>query len=1011
MGWILILALLLGLMPIPTMAATRLGLHVTQEELNIWRQRMVSGPYKSAGDAQINSPGDWDRIVANKNSFISTPPAIWNGPAGTSCLTQSQNDPPSGAERARDAAFYALVAHTAADSTSVKVAVKAWILNQQAPSQLNFANRTLYCEGTGQNPEFVFTISEWMTRLIFAMDYLEILDVNVFSSPERTTLQNWFLAFADFTDTNMEISLNACFSNRPALNYTVTTCTSEAGTPFYGAGFTFNQVNRLYNNRRSNVMSAVAAIGMKFANATYQASAKKFFKELLMFGIFPDGYMSDFLRWADSSGSNPDRGLAYSAGGYVGNMVDVADTLARNGDSELYDFITAAGAFESVGGSKSVLFAIETVAKYIDHTYNRYGTDQVGRSTDPLYRINDRVINGNGYVFDNDFARANLWYQSAYIKSVYLRTAPGTIAYPSVATTQPNGIYNAWMGHTGAYPGVLFMWGQLECIGGTTPCSDPYTTGGDVIAPATPTNLTVTAFSQSEIDVELTKPADGDLDQIRLLFCSGTTCTPGQPPNTVLNLALTSSGCTPQAPRDWCYRHSNLTSGTLYHYQAGALDTSSNLSTLTAEQTAATQEPPPPDPVASWNFDENTGTNATESSNNLDGTLTNGATWTTGEVNSALLCDGSNDYVTVADNALLDLTGDVTIAFWLKLLSTANFANIPSILSKAQPTGGAPTPYHIELVNATTPHLRWWHYPGSGDLYNALLEFTNFSPSDPNVWYHVAFVRDVTARTVKLYTGGNFSQSIDYGSDDPAVSSSALTFCNDPELLSNRYAHIALDEVQIYNGKLDDASIAILAQGAPAASPVLEQATWCTQDINAAESAPCRGPQDRAGFVVTGNQVELRTAIANTSATDGAALSGFALYCRSPAGDDTPDYNWWALNGDCQVDGAGGHPLCYGFSVPRSSGESTQAKLTVGGSTFLAGGKFYEVFGNTADQVAIGALHHIERHHALRVRSDVTTGTTFGCCERLGDGTVLDSCTGGQEAVIRVVAPFAYRSR
>ncbi len=35
---------------------TRLGLHFTQEELNIWRQRAENGPYKTKGDVCTNSP-------------------------------------------------------------------------------------------------------------------------------------------------------------------------------------------------------------------------------------------------------------------------------------------------------------------------------------------------------------------------------------------------------------------------------------------------------------------------------------------------------------------------------------------------------------------------------------------------------------------------------------------------------------------------------------------------------------------------------------------------------------------------------------------------------------------------------------------------------------------------------------------------------------------------------------------------------------------------------------------
>ena len=53
---------------------TRLHLHFTQEELNIWRHRAQKGPYKTGGDVCTNSPGDWERIAGNANAFLSNPP-------------------------------------------------------------------------------------------------------------------------------------------------------------------------------------------------------------------------------------------------------------------------------------------------------------------------------------------------------------------------------------------------------------------------------------------------------------------------------------------------------------------------------------------------------------------------------------------------------------------------------------------------------------------------------------------------------------------------------------------------------------------------------------------------------------------------------------------------------------------------------------------------------------------------------------------------------------------------
>jgi len=385
---------------------------------------------------------------------MNSAPAIWNGPSGSSCINQAQNDPPSGAEKVRDAAFYALVS---VDQT-VKASVKTWILKQRAPTQLDFSNRTLWCKGSGQNPEYIFTISEWMNRILFAMDYIEILDANVFSAGERASLQSWFLAFADFTDTNVNISLTEYFPNRASDNYTPGIPVNYCCSLYYGSP-QIAQVSRAYNNRRGAVMSAIANIGVKFNASAYIASAKKYAKEVIYFGLFPAGYYSDFLRWSDSGGSNPDKGLLYGFA-ILGHLIDVADVTGRIGDRELYNLVTSTGYLESAGGSKSVLFGMTVIANYYDHTYDRYGTDQAGNVGNPNYRIDSRAADGSQWVGDIVMARGNLFYQNNYIKGVYMRTGPGTIPYP--ATPNPNGAFDAWTGHSGQYPGALFMFGQME---------------------------------------------------------------------------------------------------------------------------------------------------------------------------------------------------------------------------------------------------------------------------------------------------------------------------------------------------------------------------------------------------------------------------------------------------------------------------------------------------------------------------------------------------------------------
>ena len=66
--------------------------------------------------------------------------------------------------------------------------------------------------------------------------------------------------------------------------------------------------------------------------------------------------------------------------------------------------------------------------------------------------------------------------------------------------------------------------------------------------------------------------------------------------------------------------------------------------------------------VGWWKFDENMGTVAYDSASDNDGTLMDGAGWTTGVIGGAVLLDGVDDYVLFSTNAVT--TTEFTLAAW-----------------------------------------------------------------------------------------------------------------------------------------------------------------------------------------------------------------------------------------------------------------------------------------------------------------------------------------------------------
>jgi len=126
----------------PAQAQTRLGLHVTQEELNIWKQRAQSGPYKSAGDVQSNSPGDWTRVNSNATSFrnAGNTSERWIGQPAGSCWSRFSPTAVGPArnqgEKIRDTAFRYLIN----GDTNDRDAVLAGLLDQASQPGTNWTD-------------------------------------------------------------------------------------------------------------------------------------------------------------------------------------------------------------------------------------------------------------------------------------------------------------------------------------------------------------------------------------------------------------------------------------------------------------------------------------------------------------------------------------------------------------------------------------------------------------------------------------------------------------------------------------------------------------------------------------------------------------------------------------------------------------------------------------------------------------------------------------------------------
>ncbi len=432
----------------------RSGLLHSPEEVVLWRQRAQQGPYRVAGDVSANSPGDWSRIRLNADRFVANPSAgRWQGPPQgdlSTCVQQWDGEPPTGGpSELRDAAFVALVTGEERFATEVK----SELLWQASAPGTDFSNRSRWCPGVLMDVNPGFIVTWWLTKLLLAYDYL---GPEAFSAEEQALLDEWFLEAARFFQVDLDESLSRLFADRgrsERLSRSIRINPDCGGNYFLGSRTTCT-LNRHYNNRRATTARFVGLVGVHQQDDSLKESARQFVEEFLMYGVFPEAFVADFLR---GTPDKPMLGFAYGAN-TVAPVLTIADAFARSGDTSLYEYTTSVGAFGSEGGAKNLLFAARSFGKHVDGTYRRYVRDS---SEDPDYLI-DGEWAGMGFLHDVAFAQANVYFQDDYLRQAYTRSGSGMDGYPSRVAS--NGPHPVWTGEGGIFPGVLFMYGQTEGI-------------------------------------------------------------------------------------------------------------------------------------------------------------------------------------------------------------------------------------------------------------------------------------------------------------------------------------------------------------------------------------------------------------------------------------------------------------------------------------------------------------------------------------------------------------------
>lgn len=437
----------------------KIGIHITKEELAIWRERAKKGPYKTKGDVSENSPGDWDRIIRNANKFLLDPyKEIWKGDPSKGCVQKYSAHPSTEGVKLRDAAFVYLIKK----ENIYLNAVKKNLLAQANEPLTDFSNHNRWCEDVLYDVNPAFSIAEWLTRLLLAYDYTK----DGFDNEEKVVIERWFKDAAYFFYRNTNPGLNKLFVDREKndhrlSSYAMAVKVNKLTAVSSEDGWQIPSLAKSYNNRRAVMMRFVAFTGILINDDKLKNSAKVFVKEWLKFSVFPDGVVGEFERWKENF---PDLGWAYASSVISANL-DIADALARDGDFELYNFSTSEGYFGTEGGNKSLLLTARTLVNFLDGTVKKHIPIPAGKDLkfDPY--IDGIIVEKNWFtVNDIWLSVSNVYFHDEYLKNNYLRKSQKRLPYPPADKLATTGPHQPWSGVGAIYPGILFMFGKMDGI-------------------------------------------------------------------------------------------------------------------------------------------------------------------------------------------------------------------------------------------------------------------------------------------------------------------------------------------------------------------------------------------------------------------------------------------------------------------------------------------------------------------------------------------------------------------
>jgi hypothetical protein len=171
--------------------------------------------------------------------------------------------------------------------------------------------------------------------------------------------------------------------------------------------------------------------------------------------------------------------------------------------------------------------------------------------------------------------------------------------------------------------------------------------------------------------------------------------------------------------------------------------------------------------------------------------------------------DGVDDRISFPTKTNYKQLGDITVSYWLKLNSSATLGVIITLENGSSENEADNSIYWNSLTGVSNSwDITYIHEYGSGlnELNTFLTNITN------DKWYHIAFVRDATAKTVICYKSGIAVNTFNYTNQATTTSSTVPLYLSD-RVDSTFPSTNTLSEMAMWSSKLSPSVILDLAKG------------------------------------------------------------------------------------------------------------------------------------------------------------------------------------------------------